>query len=134
MWCVECVFYLVYKPLRAVLSRYAVCGNHFLRAVDGLIALGARFGRFFGKDRVLCDGGCAQVARRIGLELHQATFKKYQPQYFDCFGSHKYQHHKSNNEIRALVKSMQPHSAQVFNMDRYFLLPAPIGCALRVSR
>ena len=53
---------------------------------------------------------------------------------FDCFGSHKYQHHKSNNEIRALVKSMQPDLAKVFNMDRYFLRPAPIGFALRVSR
>lgn len=74
MWCVECVFYLVYKPLRAVLSRYAVCGNHFLRAVDGLVALGARFGRFFEKTgfcvmgdvpRLLAESAWSYIKRRL---------------------------------------------------------------------
>ncbi len=40
---------------------------------DGLVALGTRLGRVFGKIRVLCDGGCAQVARQIGLGLTVAA-------------------------------------------------------------
>ena len=51
----------------------AIGCDHVLRPVDGLVALGARLGRVFGKIRVLCDGGCAQVARRIGLGLPVAA-------------------------------------------------------------
>jgi hypothetical protein len=53
---------------------------------------------------------------------------------FDGFGSHQFQHHKSDAEMRALLKAMQPDAAKVGNMDKYFLRPKPIGCALRVSR
>ncbi len=53
---------------------------------------------------------------------------------FDDFGSHTFQHHKSDDDIRALVKAMQPNAAKVANMNKYFQRPAPIGCALRVSR
>jgi len=53
---------------------------------------------------------------------------------FDGFGSHTFQHHKSDGDIRALVKAMQPDASKVANMEKYFLRPAPIGCALRVSR
>jgi hypothetical protein len=33
-----------------------------------------------------------------------------------------------------MVKAMQPDTAKVSNMDKYFLRPAPIGRALRVLR
>jgi hypothetical protein len=53
---------------------------------------------------------------------------------FDSFGSHQFQHLKSDDEIRGLVKAMQPDAAKMVNMDKYFIRSGPIGCALRVYR
>jgi hypothetical protein len=61
-------------------------------------------------------------------------FKNTKHNTFDSYGSHQFQHHKSDNDIRTLVKAMQPDMAKVANMDKYFMRPTPIGCALRVSR
>jgi ubiquinone/menaquinone biosynthesis C-methylase UbiE len=53
---------------------------------------------------------------------------------FDCYGSHSYQHMKTDDEIRALVAELQPDPARVLNMERYFLRPQPVGIALRLKR
>lgn len=53
---------------------------------------------------------------------------------YDCYGSHSFQHLKTDAEIRALVAELQPDAGLVRNADRYFLRPQPIGCALRVGR
>lgn len=53
---------------------------------------------------------------------------------FDLFGSHSYQHHKTDEEIRLLVQELQPEAAKVFNIDRYFSRPQPLGCALRLVK
>jgi hypothetical protein len=53
---------------------------------------------------------------------------------FDGFGSHAYQHHKSESEMRALLAELQPDRDRIGNLERYFSRPPPIGCALRVRR
>jgi len=53
---------------------------------------------------------------------------------FDCYGSHSYQHLKTDDEIRALVSELQPDTSLVRNMDRYFLRPPPVGIALRLRK
>jgi ubiquinone/menaquinone biosynthesis C-methylase UbiE len=53
---------------------------------------------------------------------------------FDWYGAHRYQHHKRDEEIRALVTELQPDSAKVLNLGRYFERPQPIGIALRLVK
>ena len=53
---------------------------------------------------------------------------------YDCFGSHSYQHLKTDDEIKALVAELQPNLEKVLNADRYFMRPPPIGIALRLFR
>jgi hypothetical protein len=53
---------------------------------------------------------------------------------YDCYGSHTYQHLKTNDEIRSLVHVLQPDSEKVLNEDKYFLRPQPIGIALRLLK
>ncbi len=53
---------------------------------------------------------------------------------FDCYGSHSYQHLKTDDEIRTLVTALQPDASKVENMDRYFLRPPPVGIALRLHK
>jgi SAM-dependent methyltransferase len=53
---------------------------------------------------------------------------------FDYYGAHAFQHHKTNEEIAALVRTLQPDAAKVLNAERYFSRPQPVGCALRLVR
>lgn len=53
---------------------------------------------------------------------------------YDCYGSHSYQHLKTDDEIRTLVAELQPNAEKVLNVDRYFMRPPPIGIALRLFR
>jgi SAM-dependent methyltransferase len=53
---------------------------------------------------------------------------------FDWYGAHEYQHHLSEAELRKLVSELQPDSSKVLNLDRYFRVPAPIGCAFRIKK
>ena len=53
---------------------------------------------------------------------------------YDLYGSHSFQHHLTNTELKALVKSLQPDLSHVLNFDRYFTDPTPVGCALRVIK
>jgi len=53
---------------------------------------------------------------------------------FDCYGSHTYQHLKSEADIRTLVRQLQPDPEFVSNLDSYFERPQPIGIALRLRR
>ena len=51
---------------------------------------------------------------------------------FDCYGSHAYQHRKSDDEIKSLVQELAPN--RVENFDAYFSRPQPIGIALRLFK
>jgi len=53
---------------------------------------------------------------------------------YDWFGSHGYQHYKTEAEIRSLVAELQSDASKVGNIDRYFERPQPIGIALRLFR
>ncbi len=53
---------------------------------------------------------------------------------FDCYGSHSYQHLKTEEEIRSLVHELQPDTGKVLNIDRYFQRPPPVGIALRLRK
>jgi uncharacterized protein YbaR (Trm112 family) len=52
----------------------------------------------------------------------------------DWYGAHEFQHYTRENELRNLVRSLQPDEEKVLNLDRYFRRPPPIGCALRVQK
>lgn len=52
---------------------------------------------------------------------------------FDLLGAHRYQHHLTNDELRALVADLQPDSSRVGNHTAYFTARKP-GCALRVQK
>jgi SAM-dependent methyltransferase len=122
----------VYRPLRFVLAKcpfgvnlaYAtVMGG--LRLVPGLGTALEKAG-FCSQGEVLnLDGSPPSLRRR-----YQAT----RLNTFDRFGSHSYQHLKSDAEMRALLAELQPDASKIGNLEAYFSRPAPIGCAVRVRR
>lgn len=124
--------HLVYEPVRAVLSRCPFRVNlayattmAALRQVPALGVLLEKTGLCSQGEVLTADGAPAGLRQRF-----QAT----RLNTFDRFGSHAYQHLKSNDEIRRLLAALQPDPAKVLNVDKYFSRPAPIGCALRVVR
>jgi len=125
-------FHLIYTPLRAVLSRAPFSINlayaramGALRLIPGIGVLLEKLGFCVQGDVVASPNGTSRLRQRYGATVLNT---------FDCFGSHRYQHLKTDEELRMLVHELQPDPAKIVNMDRYFLRPAPIGCALRVRR
>lgn len=127
-------FHLIYKPLRAVLSRmpfgvilvYAHTMAS-LRLVPGL-------GLFLEKAGFCVQGDVPRIDGESKWARIKRRFKSTSLNTFDGFGSHQYQHHKSEAEIRELVNTLQPNATKILNMDKYFLRSGSIGCALRIFR
>lgn len=125
-------FHLIYMPLRAVLSlmpfqlilAYARLMG-ILRLLPGVGLLLEKLNFCIQGDVPNTKGFTDRIRRR-----YRATVLNT----FDAYGSHAYQHHKTDEEIRNLVNSLQSDPGKVLNADRYFLRPQPIGCALRVFR
>lgn len=126
--------HLIYKPLRAVLSRLPfrlILSYAYLMAV---LRLFPGLGWFLEKSGVCVQGDVPHISGESNWGRLGRRFKATCLNTFDGFGSHKYQHHKSDAEIRSLVKALQPDASKVLNIEEYFRKPEPIGCALRLFR
>jgi uncharacterized protein YbaR (Trm112 family)/SAM-dependent methyltransferase len=127
-------WHLIYKPLRMVLSSlpFSLIMTYarlmaFLRFIPGL-------GYLLEKSNFVVTGDVPKIADESLWGYVRRRFKNSSLNTFDYYGSHKFQHHKSNDEIFTLVKSMQPDANKVLNMDKYFQRPPYIGCALRIFK
>jgi hypothetical protein len=127
-------FHLVYKLLRAVLSRMPFAVIMFYARLMALLRLVPGLGVLLEKSGFCVMGDVPRLPVESAWCYMKRRFKNTCLNTFDNFGSHQFQHHKSDDEIRALVQAMQPDPSKVANIEKYFLRPAPIGCALRISR
>jgi hypothetical protein len=127
-------FHLIYQPLRAVLSRMPFGIIMAYARLMAALRLVPVLGIFLEKAGFCVQGDVPRIDGESTWQYLKRSFKNTSLNTFDYYGSHSFQHHKSDDAIRALVKAMQPDAAKVRNMDKYFLRPAPIGCALRVYR
>lgn len=127
-------FHLIYKPLRAVLSRMPFAVIMFYSRLMALLRLVWGLGVLLEKSNFCVTGDVPRLANESAWAYTKRRFLNTALNTFDCYGSHSFQHHKTDDEIRALVKAMQPDSSKVVNIDKYFQRPTPIGCALRIFR
>lgn len=127
-------FHLVYKPLRAVLSRMPFGVIMLYSRIMAALRLVPGLGVLLEKSSFCLQGDVPRIEGESAWAGMKRRFKNTNLNTFDAYGSHQYQHHKSDDEIRALAYAMQPDATKILNMDKYFLRPAPIGCALRILR
>lgn len=127
-------YHLIYQPLRALLSRLPFPLIMAYSRLMALLRLIPGLGVLLEKSYFCVMGDVPRLANESGWAYTKRRFKNTALNTFDCYGSHSFQHHKTDDEIRALVKAMQPDSSKVVNMDKYFQRPTPIGCALRIFR
>lgn len=127
-------FHIVYKSIRAVLSRMPFGVIMLYSRTMAVLRLVPGLGVTLEKSGVCVQGDVPRLVGESVFGRLTRRFKSTSLNTFDWFGSHQYQHHKSDGEIRSLVSALQPDPAKVRNIDKYFLRPGPIGCALRVFR
>jgi ubiquinone/menaquinone biosynthesis C-methylase UbiE/uncharacterized protein YbaR (Trm112 family) len=124
--------HLLYEPLRAVLSRCPFRVNLAYATIMAALRLVPGLGTFLEKAGFCSEG---EVLTADGIRAGwRRRFQATRLNTFDRFGSHTYQHLKSDGELRALLAALQPDASRILNVERYFSRPAPIGCALRVVR
>lgn len=127
-------FHLIYEPLRSVLRRMPFFVVMLYARLMGFLRLIPGFGFLLEKSGFCVMGDVPREQQESAFSYVVRRFKTTCLNTFDGFGSHTFQHHKSELEIRGLVNSLQSDEAKVINMDEYFLRPPPIGCALRIYR
>ena len=125
---------MVRKPLRDFLSRMPFAVIMLYSRSMATLSLIPGLGSFLEKAGVCMRGDIPRIPGETTLDRMKRSFKITSLNTFDWFGSHEYQHYKSEDEIRSLVTTLQPDSSKVRNLDKYFARPAYIGCALRIFR
>jgi 2-polyprenyl-3-methyl-5-hydroxy-6-metoxy-1,4-benzoquinol methylase len=123
-------YHVVQKGMRAILSRLSFNAilsyaklMASLRTVPGL-------GNFLEKAGFCVTGDVPAIAGESRAEHQNRVRRATALNTFDGFGSHAFQHHKSDGEIQDLVRKLDP--ARVLNEANYFSKPPPIGCSLRL--
>ena len=119
----------LYSLLRAMLSRCSFSTILFYSKVMSVFRFVPLLGWVLEKSGFMVRGDVPAGPRWIYRAYKSGVLNTY-----DCYGSHSYQHLKTDEEIRQLVNQLQPNAEYVLNSDRYFLRPQPIGIALRLIR
>ena len=100
----------------------------------GIVRLFPGIGAIAEKVRCCVQGDVPVIQGETVFSRLKRRYKTTVLNTFDSFGSHAYQHHKREDEIRLLISSLQPEAKKILNVDKYFSRPTPIGCALRIFR
>lgn len=120
---------VIYDTLRGILSRCPFQVILLYARIMSALRFVPILGWFLEKSGFMVRGDVPAGPRRV-----YRAFKSGVLNTFDCFGSHSYQHLKSDSEIRQLISELQPDQGKVVNLAGYFSRPQPIGIALRLLR
>lgn len=126
--------HLIYYPLRFILSKMPFRVNKFYAHTVSILRMLPLLGWFLEKSGFAIQGDVPVIPGESIFSRIKRRYKCCCLNTFDAFGSHKYQHLKSNDEIWALIKDLQPDLNKVSNQDKYFSRPTPIGTALRIRK
>jgi SAM-dependent methyltransferase/uncharacterized protein YbaR (Trm112 family) len=127
-------FHLVYRPLRALLSRQSFRTRLAYAEATGRLRTVPGVGWFLEKSAFCVTGDVPVPAGTDASTYRERVRAATTLNTFDGYGAHEHQHHKSEGELRALVQELQPDASRVGNVEPYFRRPPPIGIALRLQR
>ena len=127
-------FHCIYQPMRLILSRLPFWAILMYARMMGVLRLIPVLGIFLDKTYLCGQGDVPIIPNESTFSRLKRRFRATCLNTFDAYGSHTFQHHKSDTEIRDLLSSMRPEPENIGNLEAYFRRPPPIGCALRVQR
>ena len=126
--------HIVYRPLRQILSAMPFRLVLAYAKVMGVLRQIPVFGVLLEKSGFCTRGDVPRTYQESAIRHLRKKYKATVLNTFDGFGSHAFQHQKSDYEIRSLLAELQPNEEKILNIDKYFTRPTPPGCALRVFR
>ena len=126
--------HIIYQQLRSILSRMPFKMILAYARAMGVLRQIPVLGAFFEKAGFCVQGHVPTINSENATRYLKRRYRATVLNTFDCFGSHLFQHHKSDVEIRSLIFELQPNPEKIMNIEKYFTRPAPIGCALRLFR
>jgi len=118
-----------YEVLRAILSRCPFAIRLGYARLMSALRFVPVLGSILEKSMLVIRGGVPKGPNYVSRAYKMGVLNT-----FDYYGAHRYQHHKRDREIRALVTELQPDIECISNMDRYFSRPPPAGLALRLRK
>lgn len=127
-------FHGIYRPLRSVLSQlpfWAILNYARTMAILREVPL---LGSLLEKSGVLIQGDVPRTDGEGRLAHLKRRIKATTLNTYDWFGFHAYQHHMSDSDVKSILVQLQPDLTKILNLEKYFVKPPPIGCALRVFR
>lgn len=127
-------WHIIYQPLRKFLSTRPFWLILAYARTMAMLRLVPLLGVVLEKLLLVVQGDVPPIPGQSIVSRLKRRFKLAELNTFDAYGSHQYQHHKRDDEIRALIESLQPKPTKILNAEKYFLRPTPIGCALRIFR
>ncbi len=119
----------LYELLRHLLSRRSFRTILNYSRVMSVLRFVPLLGWLLEKSSIMVRGDVPKGPNRIKRSYVAGVLNT-----FDCYGSHTYQHLKSDTEIRKLIAELQPDPKNILNVAQYFSRPQPIGCALRLTK
>ena len=122
-------WYLVYQPLRFLLSRTSFRLVLLYAEFMALLRFVHLLGWALKKSQMVVRG---DVPR--GPHYLKRLWKNTLLNTYDWYGFHQYQHQKTESELRLLIEDLQPDSTLVANLDSYFTRPLAPGRAFRVRK
>ena len=127
-------FHCIYTPLRYLLSKLSFGSLLNYARIAAVLRLVPIVGYVMEKTHLCVQGDVPILPAETLSQRLKRRYKTTMLNTFDSYGSHSYQHHKSDDEIRNLIASLQSDPQKILNTEKYFSRPAPIGCALRIQK
>jgi len=126
MWMLR--WYAVYLPVRLILSRTSFGTVLFYARVMTVLRFIPLLGWLLEKAQFVIRGDVPKGPHYLLRQWKNTVLNTY-----DWYGFHKYQHQKTETEIRGLIAGLQPDSTQVQNLEEFFTRPLKPGLAIRVG-
>lgn len=127
-------FHFIHKNIRRILSRMPFKVILVYSTFMAFLRLVPIIGLVLEKTMIAIQGDIPIIPNESFFNRLKRRFKATRINTFDAYGSHSFQHQKSDFEILSLVISLQNDTSKIKNLNKYFSRPTPIGCALRVFK
>ena len=127
-------WHLIYRPVRATLSLMPFRVILYYSRIAAALRLVPVLGGLLEKCYLSIQGDVPKLEGESRWLRLKRRFMNASLNTFDAYGSHQFQHHISDNSLRALLRALQPDATKILNIHSYFLRPPKIGCALRIFR
>lgn len=87
------------------------------------------------KSMIMIKGNTPLDKKETLLEKIKRTYYSVVTNTYDWYGSHTYQHHITNNDLKKLLYDLQPDESKILNQEKYYSRdPVYDGASLRVVK